>query len=142
MASWRARLRLGEAMVFLIVARFLVNRVRLQMWSGLLGPPQGLEEAASECARQASGDARRIGAGVERAAWRLGGAFKCLPKAICAHWMLRRRGFASRIVFAARPRQARGSPGDLHAWTEVKGGIVIGESTESFVPFSVFGTQF
>ena len=139
MALWRTRLMVGEAMVLLLVARFLVNRVGLRLWRGLLGPQQGAGAPVGDCARLATGEARRLGAGVERAAWRLGGAFKCLPKAICAHWMLRRRGIASRLVLAARPRQARGAPADLHAWAEVAGGVVIGESDERYVPVGVFG---
>lgn len=137
--SWRARLQVGEAMVLLLVARFLVNWVRLRVWRHLLGPRLNAASAVSAALHPASGPARRLGAGVERAAWRLGGQFKCLPKAICAHWMMRRRGISSRLVLAARPRETRGSRDDLHAWAEADGGVVIGESMESFVPVGVFG---
>lgn len=139
MAAWRMRLATGEAMVLLLLGRLLVNRCRLARWRSLLGRPLDPAGPTLGPARKADGAPRLLGACVERAAWRLGGNFKCLPKALCAHWMLRRRGLPSRLVLAALPGPARGTPDDLHAWTETESGVVIGESAEPFVPVGQFG---
>ena len=137
-AAWRARLATGEAMVLLLLARLLVNRSALARWRWLLGSRPDPAAPVVGPARKAVGAPRLVGACVERAAWRLGGEFKCLPKAICAHWMLRRRGLRSQLVLARLPRESRGAADDLHAWTEVAGGVVIGESAEPFVTVLIF----
>lgn len=137
--AWRLRLATAEAMLLLLLAQLLVSRLALGRWRALLGPAGNPARPVLGPERKASGAPRLIGACVERAAWRLGGGFKCLPKAICAHWMLRRRGLPSRLVIAALPRAARGGPDDLHAWAETDSGVVIGEITEPLVPLSRFG---
>lgn len=128
-----------EAMALLALARFLVARVALHRWRWMLG--QSLDSATPLLgpALVATGTARRIGAATERGTYRLGGEVKCLPKAICAHWMLRRRGYRSVLVLAALLRNTRSPADELHAWAETDLGVVIGESRLPYRPVSRFG---
>jgi hypothetical protein len=43
---------------------------------------------------------------------------RCLPQALVLHWLLQRRGVASRIVFGARKADEQMQ---AHAWVEVNG---------------------
>lgn len=128
-----------EAMALLALARFLVARIPLHRWRWTLGQSLAPGTPLLGPALVATGPARRIGAATERGAYRLGGVFKCLPKAICAHWMLRRRGYRSVIVLAALPRDAAAPADELHAWAETDLGVVIGESNLPYRPVSRFG---
>ena len=49
----------------------------------------------------------------------------CLPQAMAAQWMLRRRGMESRLFFGAR-RKAQGPGLQFHAWLSVAGEPVLG----------------
>lgn len=68
----------------------------------------------------------RLAASVERAANRLPFEVKCLPRALALSALLRRKGFAHRVVVAVRPAGARGQEDDLHAWVEVGETVVLG----------------
>jgi hypothetical protein len=61
----------------------------------------------------------------------------CLPRALAAHAMLRRRGIASRLCLGvARERGAL----DAHAWLEVGNGKVVGGSeADGFTRLAEFG---
>lgn len=70
---------------------------------------------------------RRIAWAVEWAGEYFGRA-TCLARALAAGWMLRRRGFSSRIsigVDACQPRDRRSSL-VAHAWLELGGEILVG----------------
>ena len=65
---------------------------------------------------------------------------RCLPQAVAAQWMLRRRGVRSRLVFGVR-RGAEGSGQlEFHAWLMVGGECVVGGqeigSYTAFPPFA------
>lgn len=117
--TWRARLRTGQAMVLLCLARLLVAAVPFRYWRGRLGGRAG-DPADSAVARL-------LAAHIERAARRLPLAIKCLPQAAALSWQLRRRRIGHRLVFAVRPAAVRGAGDGLHAWIECGAAIVLGE---------------
>jgi len=117
---WRRRGRTLEAAGFLVIARLLVGRVKFAHWRPLLG--SRLPLSADRRATAGSGEtAERVAAAVDRAATRLGGSAKCLPRAIAAQWMLRRRGVPAVVHLGVMPGRERGTLDDLHAWTTVAG---------------------
>ena len=105
----------------LLAARLLIAAIPFRIWRTWLG---GSSDFA---APPDAGAARRLAAQVERAAWRLPFASKCLPQAMALSWLLRRSGSVHRVVFAVRPPGQRGGTDDLHAWVEVDGRIVLGD---------------
>src|ERR1700749_4956154 len=64
----------------------------------------------------------------------------CLPRALAAHAMLRRRGIASRLCLGvARDRDALSA----HAWVEIGDDkIVGGAEADGFTPIATFGGAF
>lgn len=129
--SWRFTVL--EALVWLILARLLVLGPRLALWRGWLGalstwPLAGLPDARD----------RLLARAVERAAQRLPGTSKCLPRAMALHWMIRRRARASQLVIGILPGAQRGTIDDLHAWVEVGGQVLIGQREENFLPLARF----
>ena len=68
---------------------------------------------------------------------------RCLPQAMAAQWMLRRRGVRSTLVFGVRRGIEQDRPLDFHAWLMVGEECVVGggeiESYTAFPPFSVAG---
>lgn len=79
---------------------------------------------------------------VERAANRLPGRSKCLPKAMALQWILRRNAIASRLVIAIH-KTDRQHDHSFHAWVEVGGEMVIGHcdraSYSCMASFDQFG---
>ena len=123
--SWRARLRTAEAMAQLLRARRLVHGQPFGKWRDRLGQPQSTSDhqPPDETIAQAWALARHV----DRAAWRLGGEWLCLPRAIALAAMLRRRGIGYGLCIAARPEAARTGSDDLHAWVDVGQVRVIGD---------------
>ena len=109
-----------EAAVWLSLARLLVRRVPMRYWRGCVN-----------AAETGSGPPDRRGLGcvvgrmVRAVSRRLPGNVVCLPRALAAHWMLRRREVSSRLVFGVR-RVAPGRAPDYHAWVTVDGEPVVG----------------
>lgn len=133
MTRWR--LLVGEATLLLLAARMLVACLQLRWWRGLLGP------VADRPLPGSAGDSdRRLARAVERAARRLPGQSKCLPRAMALHWMLARRGRPAQLVIAVLPGAARGRLDDLHAWVELGSDILIGALDQPFQPLVRFGT--
>ena len=69
----------------------------------------------------------------------------CLPQAMAAQWMLRRRGMESRLFFGAR-RKAQGTGLEFHAWLSVAGEHVLGGKEAgtyaALPPFDGIGSHF
>lgn len=107
-------------MVLLCAARLLVALVPLKVWRGAVGGTPDCKAAVD------SGQVKQLAAHIERAAWRLPFAVKCLPQAIALSWQLRRLNLCHRVVFAVRPPAQRDSDDALHAWVECEGEIVLG----------------
>lgn len=120
--AWRPRCRTLEAMALLSVARALVALVPLRLWRTRLGW-QADRVRGEVTDRQALWLANHV----ERAAFRLPLATRCLPRAMALSWMLRRRGIGHSVVFAVRPPALRSGEDALHAWVERSGEVLIGE---------------
>jgi hypothetical protein len=114
------------------LAGLLVAALPLRVWrSSIGGRPGDREDPAL---------ARRLAAQVERAAWRLPFAVKCLPQALALSWLLRRRHIAHRVVLAVRPSAARGGNDDLHAWVDCQRVIVLGGLPGPWAEIHVLGS--
>jgi hypothetical protein len=131
----RWRLLVAEALGWLILARLLVAGPRLGWWRRWLGAI-----AAQPLAGAPNAADRHLAAAVERAATRLPGGAKCLPRAMALHWMLRRRSRPSQLVIATLPGSKRGGLDSLHAWIEAGGEVLIGALDQPFQPLVRFGS--
>jgi aryl-alcohol dehydrogenase-like predicted oxidoreductase len=116
--AWRARAATLRAIALLLLARGLIAAVPLRHWRSNLGQAKGRSDRRRTV---------RLAAQIERAAWRLPLATKCLPRAMALSWLLRREGLEHTLVLALRPPGQRESADALHAWIEVSGEIVLGE---------------
>ena len=133
--GWAARLETLEAMAWLALARALIAFVRFSRWRNWLG----VAGKASPQPEVAPREAHRLARVVERGVSRLPGVSRCLPQALALAWMLRRRSWQPVVVIAVVPGHARGTLDDLHAWVELGGEIVIGESALPHKPIARFG---
>ena len=119
-----------EAVLLLLLARLLVKYVPMRRWRHRLstveegGPPFEGRRLARKVARVVRRVARHV-------------PFRavCLPQAMAAQWMLRRRGISSRLFFGARrrlrpatasPEERPASGMDFHAWLTVGDACVLG----------------
>lgn len=132
---WHWWLLVAEAGARLAAARMLVAAIPLHRWSGWLGQAGGSPAQPAK----ADASARMLARAVRRGADRLPLDFKCLPRAVALHTMLRRRKLPSRLVIAAADPQVRGRADDLHAWVELGGEILIGETDQPFHPVVRYG---
>ena len=119
-----------DAVLCLALACAAVRYLPMRRWRG----------AVNADTRDAHGPARRLALGraagrmVRRVARRLPFEAVCLPRAMAAQWMLRRRGVSSRLVFGTR-RTAPDRPNDYHAWLTVEGRPIIGgRHAETYTP--------
>ena len=125
------RVYLREAAVALVLARLAVRFVpsaRLLRWA---------DRPMKKFWRFAPDDADWVAWAIDATTKRPGMATQCLPRALAAHAMLRRRGIASRLCLGVA-RNDR----DLtaHAWIEVGGRTLIGgEDAGRFAPLAAFG---
>lgn len=116
-----------EAIALLIVARWLVGHVRFGRWRALLGARVSDGRASDDTTPADQGRAHRLAQVVERAAARLPGESKCLPRAIALQWLLRRRRLGGMLTIGVRAGQARGHLNDLHAWVARGDEVLIGD---------------
>jgi hypothetical protein len=78
-----------------------------------------------------------VGAAVQaRAAW-FNLKAPCLPTALVAQWMLRRRGIPSRLRLGIRRETSALA---AHAWLEIDGKVVFGNSDTAYTPIASYGT--
>ena len=125
------RVYLREAAVMLVLARLAVRFVppaRLFAWANR--PPRRIRRFVADEANWVSWAVESVGT---RAAMNA----VCLPRALAAHAMLRRRGIASRLCLGvAREGRALAA----HAWVEVgKDKIVGGADADGFTRLAEFG---
>lgn len=125
----RRRLLAVEAVECLVAARLalvLVPFPRLADWLGTLVPPTDPRalRVASEASPRDASIAREMGWAVTRAARHVPFRAVCLPQAMAAQFMLRRRGVMSVMRFGA----GRGAEKSLeaHAWLDAAGVEVTG----------------
>jgi Transglutaminase-like superfamily len=130
----RRRIYLREAAVMLVLARLAVRFVApacIFAWADR--PPRQVRRFAVD-------DIDWVAWAVDNLGARPWMNALCLPRALAAHAMLRRRGIASRLCLGvARDRIAAGTL-DAHAWVEVGGDkIVGGAEAAGFTQLAAFG---
>ena len=113
---------MAEAGLFLLIARILILILPMRYWRATLGHPEnGMPRPATTGTRPTS-----IATAIRRAAARFPFPLRCLPRAMAAQWMLRRRGEASILVFGIWAGEPAADFDPLHAWVETGGIILIG----------------
>jgi hypothetical protein len=128
--NWHERALLAEAVAGLLAARVTIAALPFRKIAKRLGefvPPS--DARIAECRAPAPADrtrtAERVGWAVTRAARHVPFRAVCLPQAMAAHAMLRRRGIASAMHFGARSGSSE-KPIDAHAWLDAAGVEVTG----------------
>lgn len=159
-----------EAALALLLARLLTRFTPARFWLRLLdtAPESGSNEATGAKAGEGSPPSprthdredaepapdsirsgarnpsvpRKVGRVVGKVVRHLPFRARCLPQAMAAQWMLRRRGVNSVLVFGAR-RSGGDGPLEFHAWLMAGGECVVGGndigSYSAFPPFAVTG---
>ena len=114
-ADGTARRMALEAVVLLALARAFVSYVPMRRWRRHLNTEpsgEGHDGVAEAEAERALG--REVGRIVRKVASCMPFHAVCLPQAMAAQWMLRRRGISSRLIFGVR--RARQAPGGASPW--------------------------
>ncbi|MET0179005.1 MAG: lasso peptide biosynthesis B2 protein [Novosphingobium sp.] len=145
--AWQGRALTLEAMAWLILARALVARVPFARWRARLGTPDatsGLGPGEAGPRLAVNLPARRLARAVDRAAGRVPGTTKCLPRAMALQWMLARRGLGGSLHLGVSPGDRRGGLDDLHAWVSRGGEVLIGGTASAYAviyvaTFAAFG---
>jgi hypothetical protein len=127
--DWRQRGLLVEAVAGLIAARARIAFVPFREIAKRLGtlvPPADprIAEARAPAPEERARIAREVGWAVTRAASHVPFSAVCLPQAMAAHAMLKRRGVDSVVHLGARKSDEK--PIDAHAWTDAAGVEVTG----------------
>jgi hypothetical protein len=128
----KRRVFLREASVMLLLARLAVRLVppaRLFAWA---------DRPIRKVRRFAVGDADWVTWAIGHVAARPGMDASCLPRALAAHGMLRRRGIPSRLCLGVA---RSGEDVAAHAWIEVSGRKTVGsDDAGRFTPLAAFGS--
>ena len=120
--SWRDRLLLLEALVWLSLAKVLLRLVPFRCIAPLLG--RQMAQTASEITTDERQLALNISWAVQAVARHAPLGFVCLPQAMAAKWMLRRRRLASTLYLGlCVPKQRTLT---AHAWLRVGDRILTG----------------
>lgn len=127
--DWRERTLLAEAAAHLLAARIRLASMPFKTIAKGLGdfvPPSDARVAERRAPAPADQTraAEQVGWAVTRAANHTPFKAVCLPQAMAAHAMLRRRGIASAMHFGARRSEEK--PIDAHAWLDAAGVEVTG----------------
>jgi hypothetical protein len=125
----RRRMLVVEAIVWLLLARLALIFVpfpRLARRFGTFVPPSDTRalQARDRISQEQTQFAEDTGWAVTRAARYVPFKAVCLPQAMAAHVMLKRRGVASVLHFGAGKGQDK--PLDAHAWLDAAGVEVTG----------------
>lgn len=127
--DWRERGLLAEAAAQLAAARLRIAILPFRTIAKDLGtfvPPA--DDRIAQCRAPAPEPQRRaaetVGWAVTRAAMHVPFKAVCLPQAMAAHAMLKRRGIDSAVHFGARKGEEK--PIDAHAWLDAAGVEVTG----------------
>lgn len=127
--DWRERALLAEAVTGLLAARLKIAALPFRKIAKGLGefvPPGDARIASVRAPAPAdrTRTAEQVRWAVTRAARHVPFRAVCLPQAMAAHAMLRRRGIASAMHFGARRGDEK--PIDAHAWLDAAGVEVTG----------------
>ena len=130
-AKTMRRIYLREAAVMLVLAQIAVRFVspaRLFAWANR--PPRRIRRFAADETTWVSWAVESVGA---RASMNV----LCLPRALAAHAMLRRRGIASRLCLGVA---RNGGELAAHAWVEIGKDIIVGGAdADRFTRLAEFG---
>lgn len=122
--DWAARALLLEALAWLCWAKFLLLAVPFRWLAPRLGKP--MTQSPPTLSADEIQSAQRVSWAVQAVARHLPLGFVCLPQAIAAKWMLRRRRLASTLyVGVARPDQMKFT---AHAWLRAGDKILTGRA--------------
>lgn len=119
----RAWVLLAEALAHLVWARVLVTAVPFRRLSPRLGE-RGVETPA-QVPEEARPALREVEWAVQAIARHVPLGFVCLPQAIAAKWMLRRRGWPSTLYLGVASSGGRAQM-PAHAWLRVGSKIITG----------------
>jgi hypothetical protein len=127
--DWHERFLLAEAAAGLLAARVQIAALPFRRIASRLGvfvTPDDPRVASAQAPAPAdrTRTAEQVGWAVTRAARHVPFKAVCLPQAMAAHAMLRRRGIASAMHFGARRNDEK--PIDAHAWLDAAGVEVTG----------------
>lgn len=123
----RRRALVVEAVACLLLARLgliFVPFPKLARWLGDFVPPSDPRVLAARARTVQAGTAEEIGWAVTRSARYVPFKAVCLPQAMAARVMLKRRGVSSVLHFGAARGQDK--PLDAHAWLDAAGVDVTG----------------
>ncbi len=123
--SWHDRALFGEALLTLGWAKFLVSVVPFRKLAPRLGRVQG--ETSPTIAVAERNIAVQVSWAVQAVARYIPLGFVCLPQAIAAQQMLRRRGIPSTIYLGVAPDRSGAQAIQAHAWLRAGDKIVTGE---------------
>jgi len=128
-AGWRRRGLMAEAACWLLAARLALVFVPFPKLATRLGAFVGpadprVAQAAAAAGPDAAQLARDVSWAVTRGALYVPFRAVCLPQAMAARIMLKRRGVASVLHFGAA--KGRDKPIDAHAWLDAAGVKVTG----------------
>jgi len=123
--GWRDRRLFLEALLSLAWAKLLVHTVPFRWIAARLGRPQVETPATITAAERAL--AVDISWAVQAAARHVPLGFVCLPQAIAAQRMLRRRGLASTLYLGVATDREKTDAITAHAWLRAGDKIVTGE---------------
>ncbi len=122
--DWAGRGLLLEALAWLIWAKLLLLTVPFRWVAPRLGKP--MTESAASLTEPERQLASRISWAVQSVAANVPLGFVCLPQAMAAKWMLRRRHLASTLYLGvARPDEAKFT---AHAWLRAGDKILTGRA--------------
>ncbi len=122
--DWAGRGLLLEALAWLVWAKLLLLVVPFRWIAPRLGRP--MTESAASLTEPGSLLASRISWAVQSVAANVPLGLVCLPQAMAAKWMLRRRHLASTLYLGvARPDEAKFT---AHAWLRAGNKILTGRA--------------
>ena len=101
-----------EAMALLVLTKLLVARVPPRLWKERFA---GI--AAQDSAQADIATVRRVRLAIQRALGSVPGSPNCLPQALAAHWMLKRRDIDARLYLGTMQDETGAL--QFHAWLKV-----------------------
>ena len=123
-----------EAIFELLSAHFRIRAVPPRRWRSRFGSVASGEHAEADISGQL-GTIRRVRLAIARGLRNVPGSPNCLPQALAARRMLKRRGIASQLYLGTE-RDETGTP-RFHAWLKVGDEWVTGHCDES--RYTLFG---
>ncbi len=130
-AKWRRRTRgervlLLESFLMLGVARLAVLLLPFKWLAVFLGKKKAKTDEEENVSTSSVSLARNIGKTVSSAASHTPWASLCLPQAVAALWMLKRRGIAGVLYLGVAKHESDPEKLPAHAWLCYGGVILIG----------------